>query len=262
MPSDLLGLNLAAEKLEIGMIDTAIDTEHEAFEHSNIQQQSFVSDGKKEPKIHGTQIAGILVGKSKQYSGLIPNSRLLGASVFFRRKGKGNIATTESLLLALNWLAEQKVKVINMSLSGPPNRLLEFAVNELCRQNIAIVAAVGNAGPLSKPLYPAGYECTIAVTAVDGNNRIYKNAVIGPHVDLAAFGVDLKTPTIKQQYSNASGTSMATAFVSAYIAAKGLQSPQHQTPLETWLSNLYKTCQDLGVKGRDPVYGHGLLPSS
>lgn len=262
MPSDVMGLNISGRSLEIGMIDTDINTAHEALQNSDIVRKSFVEGSKKVPKRHGTQIAGILVGNSASYRGLLPESKLLGASVFFHQKGKGNIATTESLLMALNWLAEQKVKVINMSLSGPANRLLEFAVNELCRQNIAIVAAVGNAGPLSKPLYPAGYQCTVAVTAVDDNKRIYKNAVMGKHVDLAAFGVDLKTPGLKQSYRNASGTSMATAFVSAYIATLGKPPEPEQTPLERWLDNLYRTCQDLGAKGRDPVFGHGLLPIS
>lgn len=262
IPAQLLSLPMTSQGIEIGMIDTAINTEHDAFKHALIEQRSFVAQKKQEPRAHGTQIAGILVGQNEQYQGLLPKAKLLGASVFFRQKNKGNIATTESLLMALNWLAEKQVNVINMSLSGPPNKLLEFAVNELCRKNIVIVAAVGNTGPLSKPLYPAGYDCAVAVTAVDDKNRIYKNAVIGPHVDMAAFGVDVKTLTAKKGYRDASGTSLATAFVSAYIAAKEQLLTGQKSPLQTRLSKVYQTCQDLGVKGRDPVFGHGLLPKS
>jgi hypothetical protein len=227
-----------------------------------IKQRSFVKGKRNEPKTHGTEIAGILVGNDEHYRGLLPKSPLLAASVFFQVKGKGNIATTQALLKGLNLLAQNEVKVINMSLSGPPNRLLQFAIGQLCQQNIVVVAAVGNAGPLSKPLYPAGYACTIAVTAVDYNKRIYKNAVIGKHVDMAAFGVDLQTLDSTGRYKNASGTSLATAFVSAFIATEYSEDQIGVGKLEDWLGGIYRSCADLGAKGYDPVYGYGLLPAA
>ncbi|MCJ8270335.1 MAG: S8 family serine peptidase, partial [Psychrosphaera sp.] len=244
------------------LVDTAINVEHPALIQSNIKQRSFVKGNRKEPTNHGTEIAGILVGVDEHYRGLLPKNPLLGASVFFQVEDKGNIATTHALLQGLNWLAENEVKVINMSLSGPPNRLLQYAIGQLCQQNIVVVAAVGNTGPLSKPLYPAGYACTIAVTAVDHNKRIYKNAVIGKHVDMAAFGVDIQTLDSTGGYKNASGTSLATAFVSAFIATEYNNDKIGTGRLENWLGGIYRNCADLGAKGHDPVYGYGLLPTA
>ena len=167
-------------QVTIGMLDTAVAHEHEALkiahQQGNIVQKSFVAKGKVEPTGHGTQIAGILLGQSSRYQGLVEGGRLLAASVFFaqdaRQGTSGDIATTRALLMGLNWLAQQQVAVINMSLTGPPNKLLAFTIDKLCQQGIVIVAAVGNEGPLSGPLFPAGYPCTVAVTAVDVKQNI------------------------------------------------------------------------------------------
>jgi hypothetical protein len=261
IPSDLLPMVSVSDGIQIGLIDTAINATHSALKNASIKQRSFVGIGKNEPTTHGTQIAGILVGSDTIYSGLLPQSKLLAASVFFNQSRQENIATTKALLQGLNWLAENDVKVINMSLSGPPNRLLEFAVNQLCQQNVVIVAAVGNSGPLSEPLYPAGYECTLAVTAVDDKKRIYKNAVIGQHVDMAAYGVDLMTLDSDGGYKDASGTSLATAFVSAFVANEYAMAKSSPDKLNDWLATIYQACSDLGTHGFDPVFGHGLLPT-
>ena len=89
------------------------------------------------------------------------------------------------------WIAG--VAVINLSLAGPDNPILERAISDASTAGIPLVAAVGNAGPRSVPLFPAGYDAVVAVTAIDRNERIYRRAVQGPHVDLAAPGVSIPT---------------------------------------------------------------------
>ena len=61
-----------------------------------------------------------------------------------------------------------------MSLTGPNNAVLEASITAAIKQNVLIVAAVGNQGPASQPLYPGAYKSVIAVSAIDSQNQIYR----------------------------------------------------------------------------------------
>lgn len=251
LPTSLLRLPSKGKGLLIGMLDTDIDTELGAFEHSNIVRQSFTPNGFEQPQQHGTQIASLFSANSHNYQGLIPEAKLFAASVFFRTSEQRDISSAEALIQGLNWLLENKVPVVNMSLSGPPNRLLEFAIQQMCEQGISVIAAAGNQGPLSAPLYPAAYPCTLAVTAVDKAHNIYPMAVQGEHISLAAVGVDVSVIDKDGHIVKASGTSIAAPFVSALVALHRSEA--------NWLPGLLASCVDLGPRGKDAVFGHGLI---
>jgi len=250
-PQAFIGQPGRGKGLSLGMLDTAIDLDLAVFEHSHIKLKSFTPNGLEEPLQHGTQIASLLSGNSAQYQGLLPQAKLFAASVFFSTLEQKNMSTAEALIQGLNWLLENQVPVINMSLSGPPNRLLEFAIQQMCDQGISVIAAAGNQGPLSEPLYPAAYPCTLAVTAVDKQHKIYPMAVQGEHISLAAIGVNVKVVDDDGVITTASGTSIAAPFVSAQVALQRSEL--------NWLPKLFSACLDLGVKGKDTVFGYGLL---
>ena len=90
---------------------------------------------------------------------------------------------------ALAWLCEQRTPLINVSLVGPRNRVIEAIVAELVARGFIIVAAVGNDGPAAAPLYPAAYAGVVGVTGVDARGRALVEAGRGPQVDFAALGV-------------------------------------------------------------------------
>ena len=83
-----------------------------------------------------------------------------------------------------------KVDVINMSMSGPADELLQKAIVDMSAGGVVFVAAAGNGGPSAPPSYPAAYEQVIAVTAVDKNLRGYIHANHGDYIDVAAPGVE------------------------------------------------------------------------
>jgi len=240
----------------IGVIDTSVRLEHNLLKHANIEQKSFITRQQQPTWQHGTAIASVFAAKGITYRGLVPNAAIYSAAVFFRHPDAGQITTVAYMTEALNWLAAKNVGVVNMSLAGPPNQLLQKVVTSICEKGIKIVAAVGNSGPSSPAQFPAGYSCTVGVTAVDYQQRVYRRAVRGRHVDIAAYGVNLMHAS-DQGLSSSSGTSMAAPFVSAYLAAF---APQSRKDYEQWLNNLYANTIDLGEPGQDDVYGHGLLP--
>ena len=81
-----------------------------------------------------------------------------------------------------------------MSFAGPYDPLLSRALKKAHDKGIVLIAAAGNAGPQSPPLYPAADENVIAVTAVDENDKLLPQANQGPHVALAAPGVNVLEP--------------------------------------------------------------------
>jgi hypothetical protein len=135
----------------VGLVDSAIATKHEALRRATIEERDFVTYDRPRPTAHGTAVASILVGDGARVRGVIRGARLRVASVFFPNDAGDSTATTASLVRALDWLAGTGVRVINMSLAGPPNRVLEAAVDAIAREGIVVTAAVGNDGPAVAP---------------------------------------------------------------------------------------------------------------
>ena len=245
---------LKEQPLKIGIIDTAIDHQHSGFNHASITTKRFVDSNLIEPKAHATAVIGRIIGQGKTVTPLLTNANIYAASVFYQKDAYSQSAPTLALLQALEWMLENNIKVINMSLAGPPNALLEQALQRVREKGVAVVAAAGNAGPASRPLFPAAYASVIAVSAVDKNQRIYRWANRGKHIDFVAEGVNVATLRAGNKEGIESGTSMAAPIISAAMAI--LMQTQD---LEQSLTSLGETAVDLGESGRDVIYGDGFL---
>lgn len=160
-----------------------------------------------------------------------------------------------SLVEALDRLGDQDVTIASLSLAGPDNPLLADAVARLQAQGIPLVAAVGNAGPRSQPLYPAAYPGVVAVTAVDGAAQIYRRAIQGDHVSFAGPGVAIPTAASISGVRPQTGTSFAVPFVTTALAAAMADG----TLAEDAIAALARNSRELGEAGKDPVFGWGLV---
>lgn len=259
MPRSAMPLpeDLADMDVKVGMIDSGVDTTHPALAQSRIETRSFARPGAASPDFHGTAIASIIAANSPEYQGLAPNAELFAASVFELDGKKGEIASTVSLIRALDWLISADVDVVNISLAGPPNRLLEKALERAADQEMVVMAAAGNGGPVARPMYPAAYDSVVAVTAVDASQQVFRLANRGDYLALAAPGVDLRHAAPGGGYAASSGTSFAVPF--AVTAAARLS---HLRPSGDIISMLLESAVDLGPPGRDSIYGYGLLTLS
>lgn len=237
-------------RTSVGIIDTRIDTRAPALSAAHIVTRQFF-DGVATDADHGTNVATVLAGTDR-----LTDVTLYGADVFGSEEGLGLAAGADALIRALDWMAEEDVRFVNLALAGPYNKLLDLAVERAAKQGMIMVAAVGNDGPRADPLYPAGFENVIAVTAVDVNGGIYRNAVRGPHVDVAAPGVDILLDT-GAATRLVSGTSIATPFVTARLVAdQNLANVRSVTDVR---ARLAATSAELGVPGRDSLFGYGLV---
>lgn len=243
-------------KVTIGLIDTALARKHTSLSRSNITERDFVESSNPRPTAHGTAIASVLVGKERDHRGLLPDARLVAASVFYQAESGATGATTSALVAALDWMAAENVKVVNMSLAGPPNQVLGTMIEALSKRGMIVVAAVGNDGPSAKPLYPAAFEPVVAVTAVDRRNNVYRWANQGPQVDFAAVGVSTPVALPKGGYGEETGTSFAAPIVAAAIAQEIARTGNSAAAS---VQSLISRAEDLGAKGRDNTYGYGLV---
>lgn len=126
----------------IGLIDSGVAA-HPAIDGLVVEQAGFAPGGVI-AGAHGTAVASLLVGRSKGFTGAAPGLPLLAADVYGNGPTGGS---ARAIARALSWMAQKSVPVINVSLVGPPNLLLEAAVQALTKKGVAIVAAVGNDGP-------------------------------------------------------------------------------------------------------------------
>ena len=157
----------------------------------------------------------------------------------------------------LEWASSKGVRVINMSFAGPRDPSLERALKAAHDKGIVLIAAAGNAGPQSPPLYPAADPHVIAVTATDKDDKLFPGANRGRYLAVAAPGVEIiaLAPDDKIQFST--GTSIAAAHVSG-IAALLLEHDPSLKPSDIRAA-LIATAKQLGPPKPDSDFGAGLV---
>jgi len=95
---------------------------------------------------------------------------------------------------------------------------MEAAIGAAIRKGVIVVAAVGNDGPNSPPLYPAAYRGVLAVTGVDQNDHILFEAVRATQVTFAAPGADIFAADGAAGFAKVRGTSFAAPIVAGQLA--------------------------------------------
>ncbi|MFZ5666999.1 MAG: S8 family serine peptidase [Pseudomonadota bacterium] len=237
---------------QIGLIDTGVASGLSAFKHVKIQQRAF-NGPQAAPKAHGTAVAHMFAG-----TGPAPGRKattIFVADIFAGPRASSG--STFALVKAINWMAEQKVPVVNISLAGPSSTVVGKAVERVSARGQIVVAAVGNDGPAAPPVFPAAYPNVVGVTAVDKSGSIYRYANRGSYVDFAAYGVDVTSLDAGGNVIAATGTSFAAPRVARALAqglpvADGTKAAQALKLLES------KT-RDLGRPGKDPAFGLGIV---
>ncbi len=242
--------------IKLGQIDSGVDTKHAALKGQRVKFRSFHAKGARPaPKIHGTAVAAMLVGKSK-WGGLLPGAELLAASMFQTAKDGRKVGTAMGLLKSLNWLAKSRVHAINLSVAGTDNKTLRLAFDKARKIGLVLIAAAGNWGRADRPAYPAAYKHVIAVTAVSTSKKIYSYANTGDYIDFAAPGVKIYA-AVPGGAKLMTGTSFASPYITAMIAvdiAKG--ASKRDSAIR---KSLGKEADDLGQRGKDATFGYGFV---
>lgn len=241
------------DKVVVAVIDSEID-----FKQPNlagaIADRYDAGCGATAADPHGTGMAGAIVSHG-QLMGIAPRASII-AICAFGGTGHPN-ANTVKIINGLDYAIQHGARIVNMSFAGPRDPALSQALQIAREKGILLIAAAGNAGPKSPPLYPGADPSVMAVTATDEHDRVFNGANQGNYVTVAAPGVNILVPAPEGGIQFTTGTSVATANVSGVaallIAHKSSLKPEEIRAI------LVKTAKHLGARGINPQYGAGLV---
>lgn len=221
IPSEPVALSSdPVRSVTVGIIDSGMDTEHPVFETVTLMDGwNTISDDTEmyDDVGHGTHIGGIVAVQA-------PGVTLIPYKIVDAQGGK-----LSNVLEAFSKAIEDEVDVINTSFGlSSSSFALEALVNTAYDEGILVISAAGNSGK-DTGFYPAGYAQTIAVAGVDAGGKKMPNSNYGTWVDVAAYGYHVRSALPNGRYGYKSGTSQATAFVSASVARLLMSSEESFT---------------------------------
>ncbi|MFQ5865464.1 MAG: S8 family peptidase [bacterium] len=278
----LVGVNLVwqrpnrGEGMVIGICDTGVDKEHPDLAGRILGTIDFTGEGDFDGNGHGTHVATIAIGNGSKsnglYSGAAPEAKMYMAKGL-RSDGSGSAS---SIADGIEWLFEQNVHVISLSLGGTAQPGVKDILQVMCEaavdQGIAVFCAAGNSGPDERTIgTPAVSTKVITIGASDDNDRVANFSSRGPTVDgyekpdVVAPGVGIIAgrakdtnlgQVIDDYYVELSGTSMATPLA-AGVGLLIIKEHQGITPINV-KARLEGYAKDLGT-GNDNIEGEGRI---
>jgi subtilisin family serine protease len=236
----------------VAVIDSQIDAGHPDVANSIAKSFDAVG-GETHPHKHGTAMAGAIAAHGKLL-GIAPDVNILAAHAF--DDGAEAKGTSFAIYKSLQWSFDNNARVVNMSFAGPYDPAMHRLLAALNAKDVVLIAAAGNGGPKSPPLYPGADAAVIAVTATDSSDAVFKMANRGDYVAVAAPGVDVLADAPDGMFQTTTGTSVAAAHVSG-IAALLLE---HQTTLKpSDVRSILTAAAKPLAAGNRPDFGAGLV---
>ncbi len=246
--------NLKLKEIIVAVLDSGIDTDHEAFEDRLIPNNFNFSLSGEENSCeddygHGTHVAGIIVNDT------LSNVKIKPYKVL-NNKGKG---TLSSIVIAIDLAVQEGADIINMSFTAEgESQAMTEAIDNAVDKGLNVVVAAGNNGDdLTKVKYtPAGVESAITVSAVNNRYTLSSYSNYNGTIDIAAPGDDIESAYLNNTYVKLSGTSMAAPQVTAGIAfVRSFYTDKTNIEAE----NLIKEYATKIADKLDNKYGSGVL---
>lgn len=238
----------------IAVIDSEIDAKNSNLD-GTVAKNFDALGGEERPDRHGTAMAGAIAAHGRLL-GIAPGAQLLAARAFGDTPGEAK-GTSFAIYKGLQWAADNAARIVNMSFAGPADPVLHRLLAAAYEKDMVLIAAAGNAGPNSGPLYPAADPAVIAVTATDNNDSLFKMANRGPYVAVAAPGVEILALAPSETFQITTGTSVAAAHVSG-IAVLLLERQPSLKPADV-RRLIMTSAKPLGSTGGRSDAGAGLV---
>ena len=201
------------EGVKIGVIDTGCDIYHPDIK-GNIIQGINIIDPSKDPMDdngHGSHVAGTIPAANNGMGivGVAPK-----ASICPIKALDGNGAGTNiNVAKAIVWASDNGIDIVTMSLGSEyPSRHIEQAIEYAKNKNLIIFCAAGNSGIESGIQYPAKYQHTISIGAINRELDLCEFSCCGEELDFLAPGHEIISCVPNNSYALMSGTSMATPY--------------------------------------------------
>jgi len=204
--------------VRVAVVDSSVDEQHPDLMGQVVLKENFVNGHRDIPEDHGTAVAGIIAARADNGArivGVAPNARLLALRACWQESSQATLCTSLSLAMALHFAITHDAAVINLSLSGPPDRLLDKLLDAALSRSINVIAAVDRKLPDGG--FPASHAGVVAV-ADDTGGPTLPRALVAP-------GRDVPTTLPGARWNLVSGSSYAAAHVAGLFALMRERSP-------------------------------------
>ena len=208
---------------------------------------------------HGTFVAGLIAADDDNHIsvGIAPNIRLM-ALRFLDNQNRFGGGDWDMFIETVDYAVDNKADIIQLSIQadGVPPESFHTAIKRAYNSGVVIVSVTGNFE--DDVTYPGKYPEVIAVSATTKEREIASFSSMGEENELCAPGNNVTSiyPTTWTPQIG-SGTSFAAPLVSGAIAL--MLSLNNTLTVATIRTILHETCTDLGITGKDPIFGYGLL---
>lgn len=204
-------------KVLVAVVDSGIEANHPDLQGQVALQENFVDGQSYVAEQHGTAVAGVIAaraGNGVGIEGVAPDARLLALRACWQTES-GTRCNSFTLAKAMNFALLQGAQIINLSLSGPQDRLLQKLVEAAQARGVRVVGAI-DPGQADGG-FPANCSGVFAVSA-DGAPRNGMRVLLAP-------GRDIPTTMPGARWGMVSGSSYAAAHVSGMLALLGELKP-------------------------------------
>jgi len=253
--------------VKVAVIDSGIDYNHPDLRDNYCEGYDFVNkdEDPMDDNSHGTHVAGTIAASDNAEGvvGVAPEADLYALKVL-DASGSGDYS---DVIAAVQWCVENDIQVTNNSYGSTeyPGDTVKRAFDDAYyAYGILHVAAAGNSGNFrgtgDNVIYPALWDSLIAVAATDSKDKRAYFSSTGPAVELAAPGASIYSTLPGGGYGTKSGTSMASPHV-AGVAALVIWEGVNLSASEV-RNILTLTAVDLGISGRDNLYGYGRVDAA
>lgn len=199
----------------VAVVDSKVDVHHPDLAGQFVADRDFVSARPQAPEVHGTGIAGVIAAKADNgigIAGIAPDARLMALRACWQT-GSSDAAPTLcnslSLAQAIDFAIRHAARIINLSLSGPSDRLLLQLIGIARSRGIAVVAAY------DPHLPDGGFPASVAGVIAVADESSLASLPAGVY---GAPGRDVPTTQPGGKWFLVDGSSYAAAHVSGLIA--------------------------------------------
>lgn len=196
--------------VRVAVIDSAVQADHPDLADAVQSSEDFMPEPSQDAEAHGTAVAGIIAARSDRQVGIVgvaPQARLMALRACRQTPG-ATLCDTLSLAKALDFAVREGAQIINLSLGGPPDRLLAELIDSALARGITVVAAVDRSAKDGG--FPASHPGVVAV-GDETRASAMQGAIMAP-------GRDVPTTAPGSSWSVVSGASYAAAHVSGLFA--------------------------------------------
>lgn len=201
--------------VHVAIVDTGVAVQHPDLKGRVIAQRDLVDapSPRFDADRHGTEVAGVIAAVGNNHQGIVGIAPMAGLAVYRAcwplGSGAGARCNSFTLAKALAAVLDSDARIVNLSLGGPRDPLLDRLLGELLRQGRIVIGALPPDG--RRAGFPTGTTGVIAAGVAGEFSP-------GDHTIVAAPGRDVLTLQPDGAYDYASGSSIAAAHVSGVAA--------------------------------------------